>query len=72
MVYFLYKYLGGIIVLRLVSSAPDLPKIFQKSLIDGLIQGFWLFMNNGGWYLVALAVAFAILEVLVKRVKRRG
>lgn len=52
-------------------SGKEIGEIFQKSLIDGMIQGFWLLMNNGGWYLVALAVAFALIELLVKRAKRK-
>ncbi len=59
--------IGGIVMLFLVSSGPDIPKIFHDSLIKGLINGAVLFWNAGGWILVVLAV----LGILVGRIQRK-
>lgn len=53
----------------LASSAPDLPNIFQKGLIDGLINGAIFFIRIA-WPYILFFIALGIISRLVSRKKK--
>jgi tRNA A-37 threonylcarbamoyl transferase component Bud32 len=52
-------------------SGEELGNLFRDGLVNGLLTGLNLFLNNGGWWLIGLAAIGFFLGLAERKRRRR-